>query len=170
MASKAFFAAALGFGAGILLGAATGLYSQNAASYLGDISREKADISKLDWVLLQAQLQTFQWMFFHDFTNPVIPMGYRYDPKENRVISGHLVRPEWYAATSMEKAKEKLKAQGASYCTALFTSFPPLDFVRSGQEIRTACRVDFYTLGFGKTGELERTDIATYTGGQLTLK
>lgn len=170
MATKSLSAAALGLGVGMLLGGAVGVYSQHATSYLGDVSREKADISKLDWVLLQAQLQTFEWMFFHDFTNPVIPMAYRYDPRENRVISSHLVRPEWYAATNLEKASEVLKARGATYCTALATSFPLLDFVRSPEEIRAACKVDFYTLALTKTGELDKKDIATYAGGQLTLK
>lgn len=158
---------AVGFLAGILFSGALGLRSQPAKASLARLADERAEISKMDWLLMNAQISTFEWMFFRDLTNPVIPMGYRYEAENNRIVSSHLVRPEWYFQTNLEEAKQVLTSRASSYCVqGVMVNLPVQDLLQIQPEIKGACRVDFYTLA----GEAGRKDVATYENGQLILK
>ena len=170
MRKRPIVAAVLGLAAGLVLGATLQLHSQSQKPSLASLSEQKAEISKMDWLLLKAQIGAFQWMIYHDLTNPVVPMSYWYDPENNRIISSQLVRPEWYREANLEQAKVILTNRAATYCVEFLVSLPIVELFQIRPEIKSACTVNFYTLATGESGELGRKDIATYQDGQLILK
>ncbi|MFQ5696024.1 MAG: hypothetical protein ACE5HB_08550 [Terriglobia bacterium] len=173
MSKKSLVAALVAGCLGVFLGGTLGGYSQEREVRLTALASQRADITEMDWLLMKAQLHTLQWMFYEDFANPIIPMGSRYDAESNRIISGHLVRPEWNRTTTLDLAKKKLRSTATTYCVQGVMVNLPLaqqTALLARKEVSKACKVDFYTLALGESGQLERKEVATFENGRLILK
>lgn len=167
----------LGLCAGVSLGAAVGALPQSGKPSLAGFAEEKIQVSKMDWVLLNARINTLAWTLFRNFKIPAIPMNFRYEPKTNRIISNSLVNPDWLANANLDEAKKTLSSNAVSFCAEgpmiSMTSLPDqegLQFLVFGEEFRSVCTVEFYTFGIDKSGKLERKEVATYEKDQLILK
>lgn len=76
----------LSFLAAMLLGLVVGLYAQSNAVRLAKLSEEKAEISKMDLVLLNTRVQVLQQMLKDDLALPLTPTSLAMIPTRKRFV------------------------------------------------------------------------------------
>lgn len=142
---------------GILVGTVT---AQQRKPTLADFASTKADITKLDWVLLKAEVEVMK------STQAVSDVGwpsYGYDRSQNRLWANVFVNDRWWAQADTKTAKDKLELNGMLYCSSPFLVDQQLeDFIKNKA---TGCEVNFYT--WGRKGD--RTDLATFFADRSIL-
>ncbi len=116
MIKKAFLLVTLGLFVGSALGGLLTVYSQTRTTSLASLAEEKKDITKMEWVLMNARVQALEWSLIQDFARPVSPAGYAYDATKNRIVAAAFVDPTWLAKTDLEKAKQVLLGRGVELC------------------------------------------------------
>ncbi len=147
-------------------------------SPVSKLAGEKAEVSKLDLVLLTARIRLLEQRMAHpeQLNESVVSMYY--NKASQRVVVRSWVAPEWSAAASLETAKKELSKEATEYCVdgllmaiaelpdgAMYVSMagpstPPKSF----------CEVDFFTWEINKKGDLGTKDVATFEDGELRLK
>jgi len=142
---------------------ATPLSAQQKKSTLSDLASSPAVITRLDWLMIKAQVQVMK------DTQPVSDVGwptYYYDKAENALSASAYVNPKWWEHADAKTAKEELNSKGMLYCSTVFYSDPQLAPLIKNKA--TGCQVHFYT--WGKSAN--RIDLATYLAdkGELILK
>ena len=170
MTKKTFLLVTLGFFVGMSLGASLTVYSQARTTSLASLAEEKKDITRMEWVLMNARVQALEWSLIQDFSRPVSPAGYEYDAVKNRIVAAAFVDPTWLAKTDIEKAKQILLGRGADLCGlgaggALMKQGSPL-----GLDWKSSCSVRFFTWTSGKAASISVKDVASLENGQLVLK
>lgn len=160
---------ALGGLAILFFGVTVGLYSQSAS--LTRFAEEKANISKMDWILLISRVHVLEQALKDDLALPLTPTSYSYDSEKQQIRIVVHVSPSWLAESTLDQVNKALLRRAASLCITPMTaehgewSFklletPPIEY----------CAVRFFTIGFNSAGELEARDVATFEGGKLVMK
>jgi hypothetical protein len=127
---------------------------------LSDLASSPAVITKLDWLMIKAQVQVMK------DTQPVPDVGwptYYYDKAENTLSASAFVNPQWWERADTKTAKEELNSKGMLYCSTVFYSDPQLAPLIKNKA--TGCKVHFYT--WGKSAN--RIDLATYIADKSEL-
>jgi len=128
------------------------LGAQQKKNALSDLASSTAVITKLDWLLLKAQVEVMRQ------TQPVSDVGwpmYHYDQSSSVLWASVFVNDKWLAHADTKTANKELRSKGITYCSTPFFSDPKLESLFKNKA--TGCAVLFYT--WGKT---KRVDLATY--------
>ncbi len=170
MTKKTFFLVASGFFVGLALGASLTVYPQTRTTSLAGLAEEKKDITKMEWVLMNARVQALEWSLIQDFVRPVSPAGYEYDATKNRIVAAAFVNPTWLAKIDIEKTKQVLLGRGVDLCGlgaggALMKQGSPF-----GLDWKSSCSVRFFTWTSGKAESISVKDVASFENGQLVLE
>jgi len=139
------------------------LGAQQKKNALSDLASSNAVITKLDWLLLKAQVQVMRNT--QSVSNVGWPM-YHYDQSSSVLWVSVFVNDKWWAHADTKTAKEELSSKGMLYCSTPFYSDPKLESLIKNKT--TGCEIHFYT--WGKTAN--RVDLATYFADrdELVLK
>lgn len=142
---------------------ATPLAAQQKRSTLSNLASSPAVISKLDWLMLKAEVEAMR------ASQPVSDVGwpsYHYDKSGNVVRAFVFVNPQWWQHANIKTVKEKLSEEGGLYSSTLFYSVPQLGALL--KKDATRLEVHFYT--WSKTAN--QIELATYfyEKGELILK
>jgi len=147
--------------------------SQTKPSGLNTLAAEKAEISKLDWILMVARVRSLEYKMAHNLSQPASEVGIRYDRQHGKVIVAGFVDLEWLDRAKLDDLKKRLTAEALEYCVDGLTmaAFDQgfLAGVRATESLKSDCVVQFFTWELGQRG-VERKDIAKYQNGQLILE
>jgi hypothetical protein len=114
--------------------------AQQKKSTLSDLASSAALITKLDWLMMRAEVQVMK------DTQPVPDIGwptYHYDKAQNELWASAWVNRQWWEHVDTKTGKEELTSKGALYCATVFYSDPQLAALLKTNA--TGCKVDFYT-------------------------
>ena len=150
----------IGLLAGIVFGQSRGPQSRTVT--LAEVSSARADITKLDWLLLKAEMRAIK------DTQPVSDLGwptYVFDRPQNRLVANVFVNDRWWSQSDAKTVKDKLQSNGMLYCVSPFAMDQQLEGLVGAKATR--CEVNFYTY---KTAE--RSTLATFflDRNELVLK
>lgn len=156
--------------AAMLLGLVVGLYAQSSAVRLAKLSEEKAEISKMDLVLLNTRVEVLQQMLKDDLALAFAPTSFRYDSDKKKIRIAVHVDPALLAKANVNQLVKTLEARATGLCIApylaegnfvyMFPVTPPKDY----------CAVRFFTDARGSAGDFEPKDVATFEDGKLAVK
>lgn len=163
--------AVLAFLVGLALSPVSLLGIQSQERQLALLAKERAEISRMDWVLLNAEVSVLRTIFVNTLKVPISPMRVYYDEDRNRIVWNANVDFAWYAKATLEDVKRLLEEAALTYCLdgitlsimmhgRTFVPGPPIEF----------CSVSFSKLALNESGELTREGVASYANGQLVLK
>ena len=157
--------------AGVVLGVASGLYSQTPS--LAGLVEEKANISKMDWAILNTRVYVLEQTLKDDLSLPLSPTHYRYDPEKHKIrISVH-VNFSWLAKSNFNQVSQALSARATALCIAptgaqdgellawfLTLEKPPVEY----------CAIRFFTVILDADGNIGPKDVASFEDGELVMK
>jgi hypothetical protein len=157
--------------AATLVGLVVGLYAQsNSASRLARLSEEKAEISKMDLVLLNTRVGVLQEMLKDDLTLPFIPTSFKYDVDNRKIRIAVYVAPTLLVKTNANQLVKTLENRAAQFCTSpelaegnfvyMFPVQPPTEY----------CAIRFFTDALDREGHVEPKDVAVFEDGKLTMR
>jgi hypothetical protein len=170
MRSKKWPIVILTFAFGTLFGWQLAIYSQTNADSLRKLAEERKDLTKMEWVLVNARLNALESPVIRYSSSPIMSAGYEFDSSKGRIVASAFVPPEWFAKTNLEKAKESLTSSAVDLCgtsagIALIKQSSP-----AAMDWRNACSVRFFTWTLGKPEGISAKDIALFEEGRLVLK
>jgi hypothetical protein len=152
----------LTFAFGALFGWQLAIYSQTSADSLRKLAEERKDLTKMEWVLVNARLNALESPVSRYSASPITSAGFEFDSVKGRIIASAFVPPEWFAKTNLEKAKESLSSSAADLCgtsawVALLKQGSPV-----AMDLRNSCSVRFFTWTAGKPEGVSAKDIALF--------
>src|SRR5437879_5555188 len=116
MSPRNLLIAILTFGLGTLFGWQFAIYSQSNADSLRRLAEEKKDLTKMEWVLVNARLNALESPIARYSGSPIMSTGFEFDAAKGRIVASAFVPPEWFAKTNLEKAKESFSLSAADLC------------------------------------------------------
>ncbi len=157
--------------AAMLVGIVVGLYAQsNSASKLAKLSEEKAEISKMDLVLLNTRVGVLQEILKYDLAIPFLPTSFKYDVDNKKIRIAVYVAPTLLANTKSNQLVKTLENRAAQFCTSpelaegnfvyMFPVQPPTEY----------CAIRFFTDALDREGHVEPKDVAIFEDGKLAMK
>lgn len=162
-----FVAAVLGFVAGV--------YAQsNSASTLARLSQEKAEISKMDLVLLNTRVEVLQEMLKDELLVPFAPTSFSFDAQRQKIrVSVHVDSAALANMTAGQLAKV-LERRAVRLCVAPTQADGNLPYrpylLGQSQPPEEYCAIRFFTLRLDSSDHAQPTDVAVYEDGKLTMK
>ena len=97
-----------------------GLDCAGAQSHLRALSETEANISKLDWNFLNAEIESLN-------IHPSMELGrFYYDPSTDRIVATVRVTPSWLESASLDTAKRDLQSAAIMYQVNAFIQDQPL--------------------------------------------
>src|ERR1700722_14356253 len=109
----------LGLVTAMLIGIVVGLYAQsNSDARLAKLSEEKAEISKMDLVLLNTRVAVLQQILSDDSALPFVPTSIIYDTDKKKIRVSVHVDPAFLAKTNANQLGGVLEARAAGLCIA----------------------------------------------------
>src|SRR5260221_619017 len=106
---------------GAVLGAVVGVRSQSNNAGLDQMASEKANLSKMDVLLMNARIDALQSILLGDLSVPLVPQTYRYDDKQHKIEIRVFVNPSWLSKKNVETLKSDLNDEVASACNSTMT-------------------------------------------------
>src|SRR5213593_2993432 len=86
----------------------------NAQSRIAPLAMSKIEISKLDWVFLNAKIESLNTHSAMDLRR------FSFDRLSDRIVATVRVSRNWVESTSLEKAKADLQSAAIAYCVNVF--------------------------------------------------
>lgn len=127
------------------------IFSQSRTSSLVDFSSAQAQITRLDWILLKAEVATMRdRLSVKDVGWP----SYQYDRIQNQLTAHVFVNNVWWESTDAKTAKDTLRTSGSLYCFSPY--FEDNQLRKLVESKTTGCRVDTFA------GSTNRTVLATF--------
>jgi hypothetical protein len=132
---------------------------------------EKADISKMDWILLNAKLDALRDVFKDDLAQPMTLTGFGFD--RGRTVIKVYVNPDWLARNSITEVGNAFKSRAPKVMFSVFDNLWP-EAVKAGvpvNQFADFCSVEFLTFHSDKeTSKIIPETVAVYEEGKLELK
>lgn len=154
-----------------LLGLVVGLYAQsNSAARLARPYEERAEISKMDLVLLNTRVEVLQQMLKDDLSLPFAPTSFGYDVDKKKIRVSVYVDPVVLAKTNASQLTKTLETRATSLCVAPELADGNLLLMFPVQPPNEYCVIKFFTHVVDPSGHVQPKDIATFEDGKLTLK
>ncbi len=155
----------------MLLGLVVGLYAQSDfAARLAKLSEDKAEVSKMDWVLLNTKISVLQQMLKDDLSVPFAPTSFGYDADKKKIrISVH-VDPAVLIKMNGNQLTKTLQSRATTLCVAPELADGNLSYMFLIQPPNNYCAIRFFTLKIGSSGHVEAKDVATFDDGKLIMK
>jgi hypothetical protein len=163
--------------------------SQAAQHLVTSWAATKADISKMEWFLLKAEVTMLRESLNESEgvtgslkestrVNRVGPPSYWWDAKKERITAVARVEPGWLSTASLEEVTKTLKAATASFCVGPVSSFElaGVDVDRTEENLALvlgvqtwSCCVRFIHLTLDKSNKLSVKVVAISEGNQLSI-
>lgn len=157
----AFVAAALGFVAGV--------YAQSqSASSLAKLYQEKAEISKMDLVLVNTRIGVLQEMLKEDLSVPYAPTSISYDGDEQKIRVAVFVDPAVPTKMNRSQLASTLEKRAIGLCIETKMADGNLPYMLVVP--KDFCAVRFFTHTLDASGHIQPTDVAVFDSGKLTMK
>lgn len=103
--------------AAMLVGLVVGLYAQsNSAARLAKLSEEKAEITKMDLVLLNTRVGVLQQMLKDDLGLTFTPTSFRYDSDKRKIRIAVHVGSAWLAKANINQLSKTLETRATALC------------------------------------------------------
>ena len=96
---------AICFFTGLFLGATITARSQRQAQTVADLKVQKHDLSKMDWVLLDARVTALEATPLTEPSHVVSPVDFTYDETAKKIVARGFVDPEWLSKANAEQIK-----------------------------------------------------------------
>ncbi len=158
----------LGAFAGSIVATTAATYSQSHTSSLADLTREKRDVSKMQWALLDARIRALEWTSIQDLSRPVSPANFEYNEKSKKIVVSAFVNPSWLAETNLDKVTQVFWGRAVDLC-GLAATAALMDQGASGElDWKENCSIRFYTWAGDKFAD--RKEVAFFDNGKMELK
>ena len=162
-----FFGAFLGWSLGATLTAS----SQSGSDSLSALAQEKAEISKMDWLILNAHIRALAETLRENTHVSVFPLNYAYDPGADTIKVNALVDSSWVSKANVTSVKDMFEKRSTQFCFSVMETM-----ITSGaaaplfHEGHVKCKVLLFEWTIGQSGEIVRNEIAIYEDGEVILK
>jgi hypothetical protein len=161
----------LGLFGALLLGLGIGLYAQsNSGAKLAKLYEEKADLSKMDLILLNTRVEVLQEMLKDDLSLPLAPTSVSYDAESQKIRTAVFIDATYLSKVNAAQLSKALTTRATALCVApalaegnrryIFIFPPPKDY----------CVVSFFTPAWGRAGDIQTKEVASFEDGKLTMK
>ncbi|SRR5713226_9502298 len=156
----------------MLFGVLLGLYAQsNSATRLAKLSEEKAEISKMDLVLLNTRVEVLLQMLKDDLELPFTPTAFRYDADKKKIRIAVHVALAFLAEASSNQISKTLQARATTLCVAPELADGNLAYMFPIQPPQEYCAIRFFTEALSRTGDVQtNSEVASFEDGKLILK
>ena len=105
---------------GLLLVGAIALSAQQSRSILQSWVNAKADISRMDWILLNARVENIR-----EFSDgPMDTHTLTYDPVLDRIVGITVTSPKWLETATFANVKDSLQSIAIAHCVSVFRQNP----------------------------------------------
>lgn len=157
--------------AAMLVGLVVGLYAQsNSASRIAKLSEEKAEISKMDLILLNTRVSVLQQMLKDDLALPFIPTSFKYDVDNKKIRITVYVAPTLLVKTNANQLAKTLEGRAAQFCISPELAEGNFVYMFPVQPPKEYCAIRFFTDALGPEGHVEPKDVAVFEDGKLAMK
>ncbi|HLZ50596.1 MAG TPA: hypothetical protein VKP61_07595 [Candidatus Acidoferrum sp.] len=154
-----------------LLGAVVGLHAQsNSREKLARLSEEKADISKMDLILLNTRVAVLLQILKDDLSLPVLPTSISYNADKQKIRTSVYVDPEFLARANAVQLSKSFDSRATGLCIA--PTLAEGNFLRAAlpEPPKEYCVISFFTHTLDAAGHLQTKEVAIFEDGKLTMK
>lgn len=169
MQSRKFLIFASGLIVGSLLTAIESSPGGQAPS-LANLVVQKHELSKMDWVLMDARVTALEPTPINDLSRWVTPTDFAYDEQSKKIVARGFVSPEWLSRTNLQDVKTALTMRAVDFCGVAVASALMKEGSSLGLAWQNNCSVRFVTWGADKTSHVASKDVAFFENGQLVAK
>jgi hypothetical protein len=157
----------------LVFGVAIGICAQSAS--ISKLAAERADLSKMDWILLNTRVHVLEQALKEDLAVPLVPTSYSFEQEKQKISISVYVSPVWLAKTNVQEANKSLSVRASFLCGAPFLAqqgefFVSMFKVSGEKPPKDYCSIRFFTHGLDRSGNLTVKDVALYEAGQLVVK
>ena len=132
----------------------------SAQSPIRELMATEANISKLDWIFLNAEIESLN-------IHPSMELGrFYYDPSTDRIVATVRVTPSWLESASLDTAKRDLQSAAIMYQVNAFIQDQTLDDAWLPDEEFEHFYVEFRTFD----SKAKFRTFAVFENGELILK
>lgn len=154
-----------------LLGEVVGIHAQsNSREKLARLSEEKADISKMDLILLNTRVAVLQQILKDDLSLPVMPTSISYDADKQKIRTSVYVDPAFLAKANAAQLNKSFDSRATGLCIAPALAVGNFLKVALPQPPKEYCVISFFTHTLDASGHLQTEEVATFEDGKLTMK
>jgi len=151
-------------------GLAVGLYAQSAVgAKLARLSEEKAELTKMDVILLNTRIAVLQEMLKDDLSVPLVPTSITYDTESRKIRTSVFVAPSFLSKVNASQLSKSLDSRATSLCIApsMAEGNLPAVFSLAPKEY---CVIRFFTHTLDSSGHVQVKEVAQFEDGKLSLK
>jgi hypothetical protein len=157
--------------AATLFGLVVGLNAQSTSGgRLAKLSDEKAEISKMDLILLNTKIAVLQQMLKDDLSLPLAPTGITYDPDKQKIRTSVYVDPAFLAKVNATQLSKTLDSRATDLCVAPTLAEGNFRYLVPVGPPKEYCAVWFYTYTLDRAGHVQTKDVARFEDGKLTMQ
>ncbi len=155
----------------LVVGFLVGAYSQTESNPFEKLAAERANISKVDWILLNTRIrvleETHRWELPLSFT----PTSYSYDLQKQRIRVAIFVDPTWFSKHNVSQASEEFSKRADRIRAAVLTAEHGQLYSLLGKDLTKYYSIIFFTGVLDESGKsASPKDLAIYEDGKLTLR
>lgn len=154
----------------VSFGLAVGLYAQSTVgAKLARLSEERAEITKMDLILLNTRIAVLQEMLKDDLSAPLVPTSITYDGEHQKIRISVFVAPSFLSKVNISQLSKSLDSRATSLCIAPSMAegnFPAV-FPLAPKEY---CLIRFFTHTLDNSGHVQTKEVAQFDDGKLSLK
>jgi hypothetical protein len=154
--------------AATLFGFVAGLYAQSTSgAKLAKLSEEKADITKMDLILLNTRVAVFQEILKDELSLPLIPTNITYDSEKQKIRTSVYVDPAFLAKVNVAQLSKTLDSRATALCIAPALAEGNFHYMFPVQPATEYCVIRFFTHALDGAGHVQAKDVATFEDGTL---
>jgi hypothetical protein len=152
------------------LGLVVGLYAQSTVgAKLTRFSEERAEITKMDVILLNTRIAVLQEMLKDDLSVPLVPTSITYDAENRKIPTSVFVDPSFLSKANVSQLSKTLDSRATSLCIApsMAEGNLPTVFSLAPKEY---CVIRFFTHTLDSSGHIQVKELGQFEDGKLSLK
>ncbi len=158
----------IGLLTGLVLGLVAAIYAQSAS--IARLAEEPANISKMDWILLNTRVHVLEQTLKDDLSLPLSPTSYSYDSEKQKIRISVYVAPSWLAKSSFAQVNKALSDRATALCIAPALGGGNLSMIFLRELPIRYCTIRFFTPALNGAGHAEPKDVASFEDGKLVMK
>jgi hypothetical protein len=144
--------------------------SQAHAPSLDNLALQKRDVSKMDWVLLDARVTALESTQIPEASQFVTPLDFAYDQTSKKIVARGFVRPEWLSKANAQQIRKVFIMRAIDFCGVAVAGALMKDGAAAGFAWQKNCSVRFVSWDVDSSNGLSSKDVAFFDNGQLTLE
>jgi len=151
------------------MGGAVITSSQAHGPSLDNLALQRREVSKMDWVLLDARVTALESTQIPEASHFVTPLDFAYDQTSKKIVARGFVPPDWLSKANAQQIKKVLTMRAVDFCGVAVASALMKAGSATGLAWQKSCSVRFVTWDVDNSNGLSSKDVAFYDNGQLTL-